>query len=72
MTAFLNVDGEIWLLLGQLLDQSSSVSKSLSDFHSYLTLRLLCVIKLPAIQDKFLVLEEHSNFQEGYWISQLF
>jgi len=49
MAALLNIDGQIRLLLGQFLNQSSSVSQSFSNLHSNLSFGLLCVVKLPTV-----------------------
>ena len=62
MATLLNVDGQIWLLLGKLLYKSSPVSQSFSDLHAYLTLGLLCVIELTTVQHEFLILEKHRDF----------
>lgn len=62
MAALLNISGQIWLLLCQFLDESSTVSQSLSYLHADLSFWLLFVIELPAVEDEFLVLEKHGDF----------
>jgi hypothetical protein len=59
VTASLDEDCEIWLLLGQLLNKPILISQSFSDLHSYLTFRLFFGIKLAMVQDELLVLEEY-------------
>ena len=68
MTASLDEDGKVWLLLGQLLYKPTFIPQSFSYLHPNLTFRLLFGIKLAIIQDELLVLEEYRDSQTRNWL----
>jgi hypothetical protein len=72
MAALFDIDGQIGLLLGQLLHKSCSISQSFPYIHSDFPHRLFTTVEIPAVEYKFLILEKHCYFQKLNWISQLF
>ena len=68
VAALLDVDGQLWLLLCQLLNESRPVSERFSDLHADLSLGLPIAVELFDVQHKFLVLEEHRNLKILDWI----
>ena len=71
MAAFFDINGQVGLLLSQLLHKSCSVSQSFPYIHSDFPHRLFRIVEVPAVQDEFLILKKHCYFQKLDWISKL-
>lgn len=68
MAALLDEDGQAWLLLCELIDETIFVSECFPDFHAYLSTGLFGWVEVPVIEYELLILKEHWNSQKFHWL----